>query len=87
MDPLTRGEARLLLDRITAFEDFRTRWMRANGSGIAQSGDALQSSNRIPVQQASFKGDVLSTDTHPATAISNMAAAQEIIRAADASAG
>lgn len=89
-DPVVRGEARLLLERIESFEDFRARWMRANSNKIVSTdspSNVLTSngSNRLAVQTASFQSRTSESNNAKPVVIKDMAAAQSIIQAADAS--
>ncbi len=94
-DPIARGEARLLRDRIDQLEEFRSRWLRANSSAIAQMSNttnALSTSSApmTQVNQVSFQRSV-SIDPNKENGVVqggvqfNMNAAKAIIDAADAS--
>ncbi len=84
-EPLVRGEARLLLERIDEFESFRARWMRANFNQIAMNHSQTEASRSSggSISMASYQ-KTLPEEPVRNVSIPNMEAAREIINSADA---
>ncbi len=87
-DPIARGEARLLLERIEQFETFRSKWVVANVGRLAsvnsQASGLMTSSSMPMVSTAGFQSESSGASVRSVSNV-NVAAAKQIIASADAS--
>ena len=83
-DPIARGEARLLLEKINKFDEFRMRWLRANSHSIAANVDPSLEVQRAGYQSVAV-GSSLRVEPAAWMQSASKATAADVIAAADAS--